>query len=146
MRKWHAVLSAGILLQPGVLSAQMPQIELSAGLYRIEAEVASVDADRQLGLMYRRSMAQNHGMLFVYDQSARHCMWMRNTLLPLSVAFLDEQGRILNVEDMQPQTDDNHCAAKDARYALEMNRGWFASKGIKPGTRIVGIDRLYRRP
>jgi len=146
MRKWPAVLSAGILLLPDISLAQMPQIELSVGLYRIEAEVASVDADRQLGLMHRRSMAQNHGMLFVYDQSARHCMWMRNTLLPLSVAFLDAQGRILNIEEMQPQSDNNHCAARDAQYALEMNRGWFASKGIKPGTRIAGIDKLSRRP
>ncbi|HMW17132.1 MAG TPA: DUF192 domain-containing protein [Accumulibacter sp.] len=131
---------------PDVVQAQMPQIELSVGLYRIEAEVALNDADRQLGLMHRRTMTQNHGMLFVYDQPARHCMWMRNTYLPLSVAFLDEQGRILNIEEMQPQSDDNHCAAKDARYALEMNRGWFAGKGIKPGTRIAGLDKLFRRP
>lgn len=141
-----ASLFAGPGLLASVVQAQMPQIELSAGLYRIEAEVALNDADRQLGLMNRRAMAQNHGMLFVYDQPARHCMWMRNTYLPLSVAFLDEQGRILNIEDMQPQSDDNHCAARDARYALEMNRGWFASKGIKPGTRIAGIDKFTRRP
>ena len=80
-------------------------------------------------------------MLFVFPLAANHCMWMRNTLLPLSVAFLDEDGRILNIENMQPQTEDNHCAVKAARYALEMNLGWFSSKGIKPGARIGGIEK-----
>ncbi len=122
------------------VSAELPRIELAAGFYRIEAEVAADDADRMQGLMHRRSMPANHGMLFVFPLAARHCMWMRNTYLPLSVAFLDEGGRILNIENMQPQTEDNHCAAKEARFALEMNLGWFASKGIKPGARIGGIE------
>lgn len=95
-----------------------------------------------VGLMQRRSMPANHGMLFVFTEQQRHCMWMRNTLLPLSVAFLDEQGRILNVEDMQPQTEDNHCAAKPARFALEMNLGWFKQKGLAAGTKINGVERL----
>lgn len=123
------------------VSAELPRIELAAGFYRIEAEVAADDADRMQGLMHRRSMPANHGMLFVFPLAARHCMWMRNTYLPLSVAFLDEGGRILNIENMQPQTEDNHCAAKEARFALEMNLGWFASKGIKPGARIGGIEK-----
>jgi uncharacterized membrane protein (UPF0127 family) len=93
------------------VSAQLARIELSAGFYRIEAEVAADDANRAQGLMNRRSMPANHGMLFVFAQAARHCMWMRNTYLPLSVAFLDHEGRILNIEKMQPQTEDNHCAA-----------------------------------
>ena len=80
-------------------------------------------------------------MLFVFTHPDRHCMWMRNTLLPLSVAFLDEQGRILNIEDMKPQTENNHCASAPARFALEMNQGWFAQKGLKPGIRIGGIER-----
>jgi len=121
--------------------AQMPRMELSAGFHRIEAEVAADQADRMQGLMQRRSMAPQQGMLFVFPQAARHCMWMRNTLLPLSVAFLDEGGRILNIEDMQPQTEDNHCAAAPARFALEMNRGWFAARGLKPGTRIGGVEK-----
>ena len=91
--------------------------------------------------MMRERMATNHGMLFVFPQAERHCMWMRNTLLPLSVAFLDDQGRILNIEDMQPQTENNHCAVAPARFALEMNRGWFAGKGIKPGQRIGGLEK-----
>ncbi|MBL8451839.1 MAG: DUF192 domain-containing protein [Zoogloea sp.] len=111
-------------------------------MYRIEAEVAATQENRMTGLMQRRSMPPNQGMLFVFTQPQRHCMWMKNTLLPLSVAFLDDEGRILNVEDMQPQTEDNHCAAKPARFALEMNLGWFRQKGVKPGQTIEGVGRL----
>ena len=124
--------------------AQMPRIELSASFHRIDAEVAADQQNRMQGLMNRRSMAANQGMLFVFTHPDRHCMWMRNTLLPLSVAFLDEQGRILNIEDMKPQTEDNHCAGAPARFALEMNRGWFADKGIKPGQRIGGLEKSPR--
>lgn len=130
-----------LLLAVFPVAAEMPRIELTAGFYRIEAEVAADDPNRMQGLMHRRNMAANQGMLFVFPQAARHCMWMRNTFLPLSVAFLDEDGRILNIENMQPQTEDNHCAVKAARYALEMNLGWFSSKGIKPGARIGGIEK-----
>ncbi len=132
-----------LLSRPG-LADELPRVDLTAGFYRIQAEVAARDPDRMQGLMHRRSMPANHGMLFVFAQAARHCMWMRNTLLALSVAFLDDEGRILNIEDMQPQTEDNHCAAKTARYALEMNLGWFADKGIKPGTRIGGLEKSPR--
>ncbi len=119
-----------------------PVTELTVGMYRVEAEVAATPETREFGLMRRQSMTQNHGMVFVFPQLQQHCMWMRNTLLPLSVAFMDDKGVILNIEDMQPQTDDNHCAASPARYALEMNLGWFKSRGFKPGTAIVGVDRL----
>ncbi len=122
----------------------MPVMELSAGFYRIEAEVASNDRNRQLGLMNRQSMPAQHGMLFVFTENNTHCMWMRNTLLPLSVAFLNEEGKIINIEDMQPQTEDNHCARVPARYALEMNLGWFAQRGIKPGMKLNGIDKAPR--
>lgn len=128
----------------GVAWAQagMPVVELSAGFHRIEAEVAGDDAQRQRGLMNRRSMAPQQGMLFVFPQRNTHCMWMRNTYLPLSVAFVDEEGVIINIEDMQPQTEDNHCARAPARYALEMNRGWFAQRGIKSGSKLRGLDRV----
>ena len=121
--------------------ADMPRIELTAGMYRIEAEVAANQPNRMQGLMHRRMMPQHQGMLFVFTEANRHCMWMRNTLLPLSVAFVDEQGVILNIEDMEPQTENNHCAAKPARFALEMNKGWFAQKGLKPGTHLNGLDK-----
>jgi uncharacterized membrane protein (UPF0127 family) len=120
---------------------QMPTIELGANLHRIVAEVAATDQDRILGLMQRTSMPPNQGMLFVFAFEAPHCMWMRNTLLPLSVAFLDETGKIINVAEMKPQTETNHCATRPARYALEMNSGWFAKRGLGAGTRLTGIER-----
>jgi len=123
-------------------STSMPTLELSAGMYRIEVEVAANLRDRMSGLMQRKTMAMQKGMLFVFPNAARHCMWMRNTHLPLSVAFLDERGRIINVEDMQPETDDSHCAALPARYALEMNLGWFRERGLAPGFALTGIDKV----
>lgn len=136
---------AGLLLSLGVWAeTAMPMIELSAGFHRIEAEVAATDANRQRGLMQRRAMPAQHGMLFVFTENNTHCMWMRNTLLPLSVAFLDSDGVIINIEDMQPQTEDNHCAKMPARYALEMNLGWFAQRGIKRGSKLNGIDKAPR--
>lgn len=121
---------------------EMPRSELSAGMYRIEVEVAATPQNRQLGLMNRREMAAQHGMVFVFTEDARHCMWMKNTLLPLSVAFLDARGRILNIEDMKPQTEDSHCASGAARFALEMNQGWFRERGLKAGDSIRGVERL----
>ena len=135
------LLAISIAMVTFSVCAQMPRIDLTAGFHRIEAEVAANQSNRQRGLMMRERMAANHGMLFVFPLADRHCMWMRNTLLPLSVAFLDEQGRILNIEDMHPQTENNHCAVAPARFALEMNRGWFAGKGIKSGQRIGGLEK-----
>jgi hypothetical protein len=122
----------------------MPVLELNAGFHRIEAEVAASDQNRQVGLMNRQAMPQQRGMLFVFTQPNTHCMWMRNTLIPLSVAFIDDEGYIINIEDMKPQTEDNHCARQPARYALEMNLGWFAQRGIKPGVKLGGLDKAPR--
>ena len=127
-----------------VAQSAMPVMELTAGMHRIEAEVAATDPNRQLGLMNRKSMPQQHGMLFVFNHENTHCMWMRNTLLPLSVAFVDAQGVIINIEDMKPQTENNHCAKQPARYALEMNQGWFSQRGIKPGIKLGGIEKAPR--
>ena len=121
--------------------AEMPRIGLTASFHRIDAEVAADQPSRMQGLMMRKSMPANHGMLFIFPRAEQHCMWMRNTFIPLSVAFLDEQGKILNIENMQPQTENNHCAAAPARFALEMNHGWFAEKGVKAGHRIGGVER-----
>jgi uncharacterized membrane protein (UPF0127 family) len=120
---------------------QLPLLELFAGMHRIEAEVAATADSRQTGMMLRTSMPSHRGMLFVFPEITKHCMWMRNTLVPLSVAFLDEKGRILNVEDMQPRTEDNHCSAGPARYALEMNLGWFRSRGLGAGFSLSGIEK-----
>ncbi len=127
-------------------SAQRPQpalptIRLSAGIHVISAEVAASDPSRARGLMFREYLAPNHGMLFVFDQKAIHCMWMRNTLIPLSVAFVDDDGTIVNIEDMAPRTETSHCARHPVRFALEMERGWFAKRGIGPGTTLTGLPR-----
>lgn len=136
------VLGFALLLSQ-LVSAQenMPLIELTAGFHRIEAEVAAQDRHRQLGLMHRQSMPAQRGMLFIFPQLNTHCMWMRNTLIPLSVAFLDDAGKIINIEDMTPHSEDNHCAKRPARYALEMNRGWFAQRGIVAGQALRGLER-----
>ena len=108
-------------------------------MHLIRAEVAADYGSRMTGLMHRTSMPSNVGMLFIFDDDQRQCMWMKNTLIPLSVAFLDQTGAVINIEDMAPQTEDSHCANRPSRYALEMNRGWFAARGIKPGSRLGGI-------
>ncbi|WP_256081588.1 DUF192 domain-containing protein [Massilia sp. YIM B04103] len=123
---------------------QFPTVTLSAGMNLIKAEVATTDPQRAQGLMFRETMAPNAGMVFVFDAPATQCMWMKNTLLPLSVAFIDAEGKIVNIEDMQPQTLDSHCSAKGVpvMYALEMNLGWFKQKHIKPGTKIGNLPKL----
>jgi uncharacterized protein len=121
------------------LAQPLPVVQLNAGMHLIRAEVAADFAARAQGLMHRKSLAANAGMLFVFDEEGMHCMWMKNTLIPLSVAFLDGRGTVLNIADMEPHSEASHCAARPARYALEMNRGWFAARGIKPGTRLGGV-------
>jgi uncharacterized membrane protein (UPF0127 family) len=121
------------------LAQPLPVVQLKAGMHLISAEVAADFSARGRGLMHRKSLAPNAGMLFVFDQPAIHCMWMKNTYIPLSVAFLDEKGEILNIADMQPHSEQSHCAARPALYALEMNRGWFVERAIKPGARLGGI-------
>jgi len=121
--------------------AKLPTLALNAGIHVVQAEVANTFPSRAQGLMFRKSLGANQGMLFVFAEVERHCMWMRNTYVPLSVAFIDETGVILNIADMKPQTEDSHCAAGPARYALEMSQGWFAAKGIKPGAKISGLAK-----
>jgi uncharacterized protein len=121
--------------------AQTPTLQLSAGMYLIHAEVANTFDTRATGLMFRKSLAANEGMLFVFPEIEPHCMWMKNTFVPLSVAFIDTAGTIVSISEMQPQTETSHCAARPAKYALEMSRGWFAAKGLKAGTRIRGLEQ-----
>lgn len=135
-------LAASMLLAlPAVAHAQLPQAQLNAGIHVIRAEVANTPESRMKGLMFRKTLGTSDGMLFVFDEPQRQCMWMRNTYVPLSVAFIDASGAILNVEDMEPLTENSHCAAGPAKFALEMNKGWFATRGLKPGTRIGGIEK-----
>lgn len=117
---------------------KLPAIQLNAGMHLITAEVAQTPEQRTIGLMFRKSMGANEGMLFVFEQATEQCFWMKNTLIPLQVAFLADDGAVVNIENMAPQTLDGHCSAKPVRYVLEMNDGWFAKRGIKPGSKIGG--------
>ncbi len=126
---------------PFSAGAQGPTLALRAGDHPIQAEIANTGESRMTGLMHRPSLGTDRGMLFVFPDVARHCMWMKNTFVPLSVAFIDERGVIINIADMQPQTEESHCASGPARFALEMNQGWFAANGIRPGAPISGIDK-----
>jgi uncharacterized membrane protein (UPF0127 family) len=116
---------------------------LKVGMHSIRAQLAITPMQRQIGLMHRREMPSHEGMLFVFDEPQQQCFWMRNTLIPLSIAFLADDGTVVNLADMQPQSEQSHCSAKPVRYALEMNQGWFAKRGVKPGTRIDG--ELFRK-
>jgi uncharacterized membrane protein (UPF0127 family) len=135
--------TVAFLMAGASASAQekFPVIPLSAGMYVIQAEVAATEAQRELGLMHREKMAPNAGMVFLFGQPAQVCMWMKNTRLPLSVAFIDAAGKIINIEDMQPETTNSHCAQRPAMYALEMNKGWFQQKHIKSGTVVSGLPK-----
>ncbi len=136
---------AGLILWTAATCAQqpaLPAIALNAGIHLIQAELAATPATRAQGLMRRKAMAQGAGMLFLFDESAAHCMWMKDTLIPLSVAFIDERGQIINIADMQPLDETSHCATRRARYALEMNQGWFKKRGIVAGALIQGLDKV----
>jgi len=128
-----------LLAAAPALAQPLPVVQLNAGMHLIRAEVAADYGSRMRGLMFRESMPVNAGMLFIFDEAGAQCMWMKNTLMPLSVAFIDDAGAIINIAEMEPHSERSHCAARPARYALEMNRGWFAQRGVKPGMRLGGI-------
>ncbi len=113
-------------------------IDLTAGIHVIKTELAITPEQQQIGMMFRREMGTSEGMLFVNDEPGVRCFWMRNTLLPLSIAFIADDGTIVNLAEMDAQSDQSHCSARPVRYALEMNRGWFAKRGIKAGVRLQG--------
>lgn len=119
----------------------LPTIELKTGIYRIQAELADTPKAREIGLMNRTSMPTNSGMLFIFEQKAGHCFWMSNTKIPLSIAFIADDGKIVNIEEMQAQTTNNHCPQAPVRYALEMNKQWFSERVIVPGMVIQGLPK-----
>ncbi|MBS0445613.1 MAG: DUF192 domain-containing protein [Proteobacteria bacterium] len=141
LRHW-ALAGALCAFAAGAGAQQGPQklaaIQLTAGMHLIHAEVARSAEEREIGLMFRTSMAPNDGMLFVFERPGQQCFWMKNTLIPLSVAFVADDGSIVNIEAMKPQTLDGHCSEKEVRYVLEMNDGWFAKRGIKAGFKLQG--------
>ncbi len=138
-----AALAAALLAFAPLAGAQakLPVARVLVAGHELRVEVASTDAQRSQGLMHRDKLAKNDGMLFVFDDPGYHTMWMMNTLIPLSVAFIDGEGRILNILDMEPLTLDPHAAAGPARYAIETNKGWFAQRRIKAGDRVAGLPK-----
>jgi uncharacterized membrane protein (UPF0127 family) len=137
------LLAALLLAASTFASAQdgpqkLPSITLNAGMHLIQAEVAQTPEQRSTGLMFRSAMGTNEGMLFAFEEPGQQCFWMKNTLLPLSVAFVADDGSVVNIENMKPQTLDSHCSTKPVRFVLEMNDGWFAKRGIKPGFKLSG--------
>lgn len=117
---------------------QLQRTKLNAGMHVLDVQLAQTPEQRQIGLMWRKEMPQHEGMLFVFEQPAAQCFWMRNTLIPLSAAFLADDGSIVNIADMKPQSDDSHCSEKPVRYVLEMNVGWFAKRQLKAGYKLSG--------
>jgi uncharacterized protein len=119
--------------------SEFPRTKLTVGMFVIDAAVAANDPDREQGLMYRSQLAPNEGMLFVFNENAVHCFWMKNTLIPLSIAFVRADGTITDIDEMDAETTNNHCPRNNGVYALEMSKNWFESKGIKPGMVIQGL-------
>lgn len=120
----------------------LPRLELRAKLWRAQVQLAADEPSRQIGLMYRRQMPANEGMLFAFPRAGVQCFWMKNTPLPLTAAFLADDGTVVNLADMQPHDERTHCSAQPVRFVLEMHQGWFAQKGIGPGDRIQGLPAL----
>jgi uncharacterized protein len=142
MRWINSAAAATALLIATSALAQEPQalatVPLQAGFHRITAQVARTPDQRQIGLMFRKEMPEHEGMLFVFDAPAQQCFWMKNTLLPLSAAFVRDDGSIVNIVDMKPQSLDSHCSQEPVRYVLEMNQGWFAKRALGPGKKLGG--------
>jgi len=136
-------LAAAFLLASAHALAAVPlrTVEVRVGPHPLKVEVAATESDRERGLMFREKLGPDDGMLFVFDDPGYYTMWMKNTLIPLSVAFIDGGGVILNIVDMEPQTLDPHGAAGPALYAIETNKGWFAAHSVKAGDRVTGLPR-----
>jgi uncharacterized membrane protein (UPF0127 family) len=133
-----AVLLAGSASAQTAPQPKLPTLEIGAGMHRIQAEVARAPAEQMTGMMFRTQMGTHEGMLFVNPEPEIRCFWMRNTLIPLAIAFIADDGTIVNIAEMQPRSEQSHCSAKPVRYALEMNQGWFDKRGIKPGFKLKG--------
>jgi uncharacterized protein len=141
LRTLASLAIAAAVLPAFAQEAQMnlPRVKLSAGMYQIDAQVASTPEQREVGLMFRKEMPQHEGMLFVFERPSVQCFWMMNTLLPLTAAFVADDGTIVTLADMKPLTTDSHCSEKPVRFVLETNQGWFVKKGIRPGDKLAGV-------
>jgi uncharacterized membrane protein (UPF0127 family) len=143
-KAFAALATLGLLLAAAGAAAQqgpqprLPTTDLVAGMHVIKAELAVTPAQQATGMMFRTDMPGNEGMLFIDERASVRCFWMRNTLVPLTIAFIADDGTIVNLADMQPQSDQSHCSAKPVRFALEMKQGWFARRGIQAGFKLRG--------
>ena len=135
---WLSVWFCSLAWAQGSPQLQLPRIQLQAGMHQIQAQVAATPDQRSVGLMHRAEMPQAEGMLFAFEQATQQCFWMKNTLLPLTAAFIADDGTIVNLADMKPQTTDAQCSEQPVRWVLEMNQGWFAKRGIKAGFKLQG--------
>ena len=131
-------LATAALAQTAAPQLDLPRTALGAGMYRIDAQVAATPSQRQIGLMHRKEMPPFEGMLFVFEQPAVQCFWMKNTLIPLTAAFVADDGTIVNLADMKPLDETSHCSARPVRYVLEMNQGWFAQHSVRAGLKLKG--------
>ena len=139
-RQWAWILFwlCSLAWAEGQPQLQLPRIQLQAGMHQMQVQVAATPDQRAIGLMHRAEMPQVEGMLFAFEQATQQCFWMKNTLLPLTAAFIADDGTIVNLADMKPQTTDAHCSDQPVRWVLEMNQGWFAKRGIKAGFKLQG--------
>ncbi|HEX4942988.1 MAG TPA: DUF192 domain-containing protein, partial [Usitatibacteraceae bacterium] len=129
---------------PALAEAPLPVSNVRVAGHALRVEVVATMEQRAKGLMFRKKLGKNDGMLFVFEEPAYHAMWMKNTLIPLSVAFIDGEGRILNIADMEPETLDSHAAAGPARFAIETNKGWFAERKVVAGSKVTGLPKLAK--
>jgi uncharacterized membrane protein (UPF0127 family) len=136
---WLSVWFCSLAWAQGSPQLQLPRIQLQAGMHQIQAQVAATPEQQATGLMFRTDMPAHEGMLFVFPTASQQCFWMKNTLIPLTAAFVADDGTIVNLEDMQPQTTQSHCSSKPVRFVLEMNQGWFVKKGLKAGGKLAGV-------
>ena len=144
MKKLHRLSFAMALVMStpswaqGQAQLNLPRTLMSVGVHQIDAQVARTPQEHAIGLMFRKEMPPNEGMLFVFKEPSKQCFWMKNTLLGLTAAFVADDGTVVNLEDMQANTTDSHCSSQPVRYVLEVNQGWFAKKGIKAGAKLSG--------
>jgi hypothetical protein len=140
--RWILSLVLGCAVALSAAGKELRTITVELGPYKVRAEVADSRETRAKGLMHRERLGKDDGMVFVFDEPGYHSMWMMNTLIPLAVAFIDAEGRILNIREMQPHSQDMHTAEGPARYALEMNTRWFSERGIKAGDKVKGLPPI----
>ena len=135
---WIGYFMGNVCLAQDAPQIDLPRVKLSAGMHLIDSQIAMTPQQRAIGLMFRKDMPQHEGMLFVFEEPSMQCFWMKNTLVPLSAAFVADDGVVINLVDMKPQTTVSHCSTKPVRYVLEMNQGWFVRKGVKEGFKLGG--------